>query len=389
MRRVYASLVEAGLIIWTDEHLEPGEHSWKNAIEEAIQNSLTLIVLLSPDAKHSEWVEREITYAEAYGIRVIPVLVRGVDEISAVPFELINTQRIDLRTAYQQGIDKLIETVHHVADSDTPSAPRVVPQTNTGYSITTLERLVPMNFYDHVRLFIWLFWQPQKLSAYIDRHGRESFDKTASWLVSDFIWIVFIAPALGIIIGTVHLPTDSTLLTLAGMQIISIFVFTAGWFMTAIVSGYDNAFYGTLLLVVTTLGIFALFYTVTLFSGSILSEAGGLTRPAFLIVLGILLSTGAGIAFRLVRSAIGTVAGMLLGSLFFNASVGVQLGIDGGISGIVMFANAILVAWVVDNSLKTGTRTAWHILSIGIICAGGIATILLYFLGGWIFLQGM
>ncbi|MEO1287105.1 MAG: toll/interleukin-1 receptor domain-containing protein [Chloroflexota bacterium] len=386
MRRVRSDLINAGLTIWSDDNLEPGEHSWKDAIEEAIQNSLSLIVLLSPDAKHSEWVEREITYADALGIKIIPVMVRGVDEISAVPFELINTQRIDLRADHRAGMAKLIETIQHIADIDAVS-PR--PQASyTAHANSKMEKLVPMSFYDHVKLFIWIFWQPQKLSVYANKHGAESLEKTASWLASDFVWIVFMAPALGVIIGTVQLPTDSPLL-LSAMQGLSIFVFIAGWFMTGMLGWRNDALYGTILLVVTTLVIFGLFYSINFVAGGIMSEAGGLTRPAFLMSLGLLLTTGAGIAFRLAQPIIGTVAGLLLGSIFFNATVGVQLGLDGGIAGLVMFANVILVAWVVDNSFKTGTRTSWHLLSFGVILISGFLSVVLYFLGGWIFLRGL
>ena len=68
MRRVRESLTDAGLNIWTDESLVPGTPSWKNTIEDVIQNTMTLVVLLSPDAKHSDWIEKEIEYAQACNV---------------------------------------------------------------------------------------------------------------------------------------------------------------------------------------------------------------------------------------------------------------------------------------------------------------------------------
>jgi len=111
MRRVREDLSAAGLKVWTDEKLEPGTPSWRKAIESAIEKAGCFVVILSPDAKQSEWVDRELGYATACGLRIIPVLVRG-DERSAVPLELINMQRIDIRSDYASVADQLIPTLN-------------------------------------------------------------------------------------------------------------------------------------------------------------------------------------------------------------------------------------------------------------------------------------
>lgn len=103
MQRVRDDLRAAGLSVWTDEGIEPGTPSWKRAIQQAIESATCLVAILSPAAKYSEWVERELEYARVQGIPVVPILAQG-DEKTAVPFDLITRQFVDIRADYQRGI---------------------------------------------------------------------------------------------------------------------------------------------------------------------------------------------------------------------------------------------------------------------------------------------
>lgn len=87
--------------IWTDEDLEPGTDSWQSAIEKVIETSYCILVLMSPDAKKSEWVQRELNYAKSQERVLYPVLIKG-DEKQSVPLALMGTQYIDLRDANLQ-----------------------------------------------------------------------------------------------------------------------------------------------------------------------------------------------------------------------------------------------------------------------------------------------
>lgn len=100
-------LTQAGFRVWTDENLVAGTPSWKNAIEQAIQNSFCIVVLMSPDSKKSEWVERELDYAYMLKRRIFPVLVDGAPQ-NAIPFELINIQYVDLRVDFDDKVLLLI-----------------------------------------------------------------------------------------------------------------------------------------------------------------------------------------------------------------------------------------------------------------------------------------
>lgn len=93
---VHDILRGAGFAVWIDDGIEPGTAIWEDAIEEALHQAQAMVVLLSPNAKASPWVKREITYAMAQEKAVFPLLIAG-DQRTAVPLSLITTQWVDGR----------------------------------------------------------------------------------------------------------------------------------------------------------------------------------------------------------------------------------------------------------------------------------------------------
>ncbi|MDX2136686.1 MAG: TIR domain-containing protein [Chloroflexota bacterium] len=112
MRRVRADLRAAGLNVWTDDNLQPGTPSWKVAIETAIQQSRSVVVIMSPDAKKSEWVERELNAAKTLNVPIFPILAKGESK-NAVPFMLNGYQFVDIRKedGYRAAMLKLTNAV--------------------------------------------------------------------------------------------------------------------------------------------------------------------------------------------------------------------------------------------------------------------------------------
>ena len=115
MRRVRADLRAEGFNVWTDENLKPGTPSWMHGIEDAIGSAMCIIVLLSPDSRKSEWVEKELSTAKIHRKQIIPLLVRG-DERSALPILLSNTQYADVRTEadYKRRMRDLTRVLHNL-----------------------------------------------------------------------------------------------------------------------------------------------------------------------------------------------------------------------------------------------------------------------------------
>lgn len=105
MRTVQEELRAAGLAVWTDEGLEAGTSGWRSAIEEAVEQASVIVALLSPDAKASQWVNNEISYALTRKKPVFPILIAGDTDV-AVPISLINVQWVDGRRDLQQAVER-------------------------------------------------------------------------------------------------------------------------------------------------------------------------------------------------------------------------------------------------------------------------------------------
>lgn len=107
MRRIVTFLRRRGIKVWVDnEGLIPGTPVWEAEIEKAIIGSYAVVVVLSPDSRASEWVGREISFAEHNRKRIFPVLVRG-DSYSSIGIRLINIQFIDIREKETIGLKSL------------------------------------------------------------------------------------------------------------------------------------------------------------------------------------------------------------------------------------------------------------------------------------------
>lgn len=97
--RADASLAQAvrdrlhatGVEVWFDrDQLRPGDN-WRSAIERAISDADTLILLASGDV--GDRIHSELQAALRHGVRVVPVITRG----NLLPEELRDLHAIDLR----------------------------------------------------------------------------------------------------------------------------------------------------------------------------------------------------------------------------------------------------------------------------------------------------
>ena len=111
-RRIAAELRERGINVWVDvENLIPGSPAWEREVERSIRAAAGLIVLLSPSSNNSEWVRREISFAEHNEKRIFPVLLSG-DEDDSIPLRLSNHQHVDLRSQFHTGMEQLANALH-------------------------------------------------------------------------------------------------------------------------------------------------------------------------------------------------------------------------------------------------------------------------------------
>lgn len=73
-------LSDAGFDTWIDTRRLHGGDDWRDEIDQAIRDSLALIVVLMPEATTSQYVTYEWAFALGVGVPVIPILYRPIDE---------------------------------------------------------------------------------------------------------------------------------------------------------------------------------------------------------------------------------------------------------------------------------------------------------------------
>lgn len=376
MRRVCADLRAAGFEVWTDESLQPGTPSWHVSIEEALQTASSMVVILSPDAKLSEWVGREIQYAETLNKRIFPVLARG-DERTSVPISLIGTQRVNLNHDYDAGIRELMAALRAYVQ------PEAIPTPNPSHfeTVNTPAELNPFNFFDHLMLLWWLFFRPESLVA----HGLRSRDRqvrqTGAFLASDIVWVPFLAPALGMVIGTVQLPTATSQVALALLA--TGLLGLAAWLVTGWFGWRDDPRLGLALMVIVGVCTFLLFFVGAEWGGIQFTASGGATASVFLLTVGVSLGIAVGIALRLANAASGALAGILIAAIAYLALSQTQPGVVGGLTGLVTVAVTFIVSATIEWHFTTGRRSWLSLLVSLIVIANAVAMIWLYFLGGW------
>lgn len=65
-----------GFSTWIDEKIEDGSRWWK-VIEKSIENCSAFIVIMTPSANNSEWVEKEYMLANRDNKPIFPLLLEG------------------------------------------------------------------------------------------------------------------------------------------------------------------------------------------------------------------------------------------------------------------------------------------------------------------------
>ncbi len=381
MRQVCTDLRAAGLDVWTDESLQPGTPSWHITIENALQNATAMVVILSPDAKLSEWVGREIQYAETQNKRIFPVLARG-DERTSVPISLIGTQRVNIEDDYDTGIQELITALRAYGSPEVVQ--KQTPPVDT--TVVTGVKLNPFNFFDHLTLLWWLFFKPEALAAHRLHSTDRPVRQTGAWLSGTIAWVSFMIPALGLVVGTVQFPTTtsqivSTLLLAGVLGLISWLV--TGWF-----GWRDDPRLGLILMVIVGGCAFLLLLIGDRAGGIRFTASSDAATNAFLLTTSVSLGIAAGITFRLANAASGALAGILIASIAYLTLSKTQPGVGGSLSGLMMVAVAFLVSAVIERHFTTGRRSWLSLMVSLILIANLVGMIWLYLLGGWSVLGG-
>lgn len=107
----------AGFTVWLDtEHLRAGEN-WREAINQAIVEAFALVLIISPEARSSEYVTYEWAFAQGAGVKVVPVLLRTTDKLHP---QLEMLQYLDFTDRARPPWDKLIRRLWEIQGESQP-----------------------------------------------------------------------------------------------------------------------------------------------------------------------------------------------------------------------------------------------------------------------------
>ena len=101
-------LKKHGLSLWIDRSNLQGGQDWVEMIQSAIKGCQILILILSPDAVNSPWVQKEYRYALEQGKIVIPIICRPG---FSLPVDLASIQTIDFYRDYSKGFNDLLKSI--------------------------------------------------------------------------------------------------------------------------------------------------------------------------------------------------------------------------------------------------------------------------------------
>ncbi len=89
--RLHSTIRHNGFEVWFDDAIEHGDQ-WFNQINTAIKTCAAFLVIMTPAAEQSEWVQKEILLAKRYQKPIFPLLLAGEE----FPI-LIDIQYADVR----------------------------------------------------------------------------------------------------------------------------------------------------------------------------------------------------------------------------------------------------------------------------------------------------
>lgn len=122
--RLAEDLKAAGARVWLDQlDIQPGQR-WARAVQDALNNSPRVLVILSPSSVSSTNVDDEVNFALEEHKTIIPVLYRDCN----VPFQLRPFQYVDFRNDYARGLKVMLKTLGVEQQAAVSVAAAAVPE---------------------------------------------------------------------------------------------------------------------------------------------------------------------------------------------------------------------------------------------------------------------
>jgi hypothetical protein len=101
---LHTTIEQAGFVVWRDSSGLRGGDDWRKGIDDAIKGACVLVVVMTPEAKASEYVTYEWAFAWGAGVKVIPLLLKQTQ----LPPRLEPLQYLDFTNRHFRPWDGLI-----------------------------------------------------------------------------------------------------------------------------------------------------------------------------------------------------------------------------------------------------------------------------------------
>jgi uncharacterized protein YecT (DUF1311 family) len=127
VEKLVTDLRSEGISLWFDQHdIQPGDQ-WDSAVENALVNSPTLLIVLSPNSTSSQNVMDELAQALKLKKRIVPIL----HQPCSIPFRIGRLQYVDFTTSsYESRLKQLKMTIGAQPPVPTALALLPLPQVN-------------------------------------------------------------------------------------------------------------------------------------------------------------------------------------------------------------------------------------------------------------------
>jgi TIR domain len=104
----------AGIRCWIANRDVPYGRDYQEAIVDALDQAISMVLVFSNNANHSDDVAREVALASEHKILILPVRIEDARPTKALRYQLANRQYIDLYEDREQKMKSIIQTLSKV-----------------------------------------------------------------------------------------------------------------------------------------------------------------------------------------------------------------------------------------------------------------------------------
>ena len=123
VNRLADALAAAGWESWVDHQEISGGAEWRTSIVRGLKTADAFLIVLSPSSVRSKNVVKELSLAEEFGRRIIPIQKTAAEEGSDVKYQLAGLQRVSFaELSWHEAMERLLAALDSSAESTQEAA---------------------------------------------------------------------------------------------------------------------------------------------------------------------------------------------------------------------------------------------------------------------------